>query len=177
MAIMTQAKVSTNLAAIPAPLLWNLSLNSSGSIVENTLRITPTRDTAHYTTIPSGSLSYISIYTPSSRGYIPYGVTSSSEYQKYIDDNLSDYLQMGYYQRRTDYDTMSDEQEFMDNMLDSDTLSVTSSAVTCNLYPYINSSTKVWDNNSTYLLGTMKLPKIYFPFRCDLLQNKYDSSI
>lgn len=177
-AIITQAKASSNAAAIPAPVMWQPIYSSSGSAGETTQLIQPTYSSAYHASIPNNApLTYISLYTPSSRGDVPYGVTSQSEYEKYVDDNVSNYLKMGYYQRWTDYDTISDEQEFMDNMIDTGLLYATSGAITCNLYPYINDSTKVWDNNSTYLVGTMKLPKIYYPYRYDLLQNKYDSSI
>lgn len=76
-------------------------------------------------------------------GYVPYDITSTSAYTTYLQDNYSNYAQMGYYKRLTNYDTVSDESKFMRDHIDANDFQVGSTAVTCNLYPYINSSTKV----------------------------------
>ena len=70
-----------------------------------------------------------------------YGVTDKTSYTSYINSNSSNYAQMGYYQRLTDYDSM-DEEDFMQEYIEPD-FYVGSTSETLNFYPYINDSTKV----------------------------------
>lgn len=114
---------------------------SGGTAGESGTIVAPSPSSPYYSTVPSDSLIFISSYTPHSSGNVPYGVTNSSSYLSYINSNSSNYAQMGYYQRLTDYDTM-DEEDFMREYIEPD-FYINSASETLNFYPYINDSTKV----------------------------------